>query len=194
MRMFRFLLALTLVCGLTSFARADQDFRMVILDPDFPTTPIFSTPFQFSFSPCVEGQLPTDVQGTYVGCFTGVNRTGNDWIGVQMTLVNTDILAGQDASCIDGGADIYQSAVCSLDPDGSSYTLTYTIGNIPNNGTFTIAEDGVDPLLFPPVTMTAITSPIPEPSSLLLFSTGLLGVVTVTFGRRPKYAARVSRG
>jgi hypothetical protein len=173
--MLRFFLALTLVCGLTSFAKADQaDFRIVILDPDFITHPIFSTPYEFSFAPCVDGQLPTNVVSSYQGCFSGVNRTGNDWVGVEMVVSNTDDLGSQPASCaLDGSEDIYSATDCGLTPDASRYVLNFSLGNIPNNGTFVIAEDGVDPSLFPTVSLVGVTSPIPEPSPLLLLSTGL---------------------
>lgn len=185
MRMLRFFLALTLICGLTSIAKADQaDFRMVILDPDFITHPIFSTPYEFTFAPCVDGQLPTNVVSSYQGCFSGVNRTGNDWSGVQMVVTNTDNLGSQPASCaLDGSEDIYSSTNCSLALDESRYILNFSLGNIPNNGSFVIAEDGVDPALFPTVTLVAITSPVPEPSSLLFLSTGLFGAA-LTFIRR----------
>jgi hypothetical protein len=174
MRISHFLLVLVIVLGLTGRAKADEDFRMVVLDPDYPTTPIFSTPFQFNFAPCVVGQLPTNAEGTYDGCFSGVNRTGSDWVGVEMTLSNTDILGGQEASCTDGGADIYQTTICSLNPDQAGYTLVYSIGNIPNNGTFVIAEGGVDPSLFPTITFVAVTSAVPEPNTLIFLCTGFL--------------------
>src|ERR1700750_41349 len=104
MRMSRFLIVLALICGFTTIAKADQaDFRMVILDPDFITHPIFSTPYEFTFAPCVEGQLPTNVVSSYQGCFSGVNRTGNDWGGVEMSVINTEALGSQPASCaLDG--------------------------------------------------------------------------------------------
>ena len=175
MRMFRFFLILVFLCGLTGIAKADQaDFRLVILDPDFITHPIFSTPYEFSFAPCVSGQLPTNVVSSYQGCFSGVNRTGNDWIGVELTVSNTEALGSQPTSCaLDGSEDIYSSTNCNLSSDESQYILTFSLGNIPNNGNFVIAEDGVDPSLFPTVTLVAVTSPVPEPSSILFLSTGL---------------------
>ncbi|RZU39236.1 hypothetical protein [Edaphobacter modestus] len=179
MRMFRFFFALALICGLSSAAKADQaDFRLVILDPDYITHPIFSTPYEFSFAPCVDGQLPTNVVSSYQGCFSGVNRTGNDWVGVEMVVSNTDDLGSQPASCaLDGSEDIYSATNCGLSLDESRYILNFSIGNIPNNGTFVIAEDGVDPSLFPTVSLVAITSPVPEPSSLLFLSTGFFCAV-----------------
>lgn len=173
MKMFRWLLAIAMVCGLTNVAKANQDFHMVVLDP-FATTPIFTTPFQFSFGACVAGQLPTNVKNSYEGCFSGVNRTGQDWTGLEMVFSNTAPLGSQPAGCaLDGSTDFFQSASCSLTPDGSQYILSFTAGEIPNNGSFVIAEDGVDPASFPQITATASTE-TPEPASIWLLSTGAL--------------------
>ncbi len=190
MKMLRCLLSIALVCGLTGVAKADQlDFHMVILDP-FATTPIFTTPFQFTFDTCVPGQLPTNVNGSYVGCFSGVNRTGQDWTGLQLVFSNTAPLGSQPAGCaLDGSTDFFQTATCSLTPDGSKYILDFTFGAIPNNGSFVIAEDGVDPSLFPMVTATVAT---PEPSSIWLLSTGAL-MLGFFFANRREWAVRASR-
>jgi hypothetical protein len=173
MKMFRLLLMVSMVFGFANAVRADvADFHMVILDP-FATYPIFSSPFGFTFSACSAGQLPTNVVGSYDGCFSGVNRTGQDWLGLQLSFSNTEALGSQPAGCApDGSADFYSSADCSLTPDGSDYLLVFTSGVIPNNGSFVIAEDGVDPSDFPDVDVTAITTP--EPSSIWLLSGGVL--------------------
>src|SRR5882762_4908804 len=174
MRMIRCLLAIALVCGLTSIAKADTlDFHMVVLDP-FATTPIFTTPFSFSFDSCVVGQLPTNVNNSYEGCFSGVNRTGQDWLGLQLVFSNTAPLGSQPAGCaLDGSTDYFQNATCSLTPDASKYILSFTTGIIPNNGGFVIAEDGVDPSLFPLISAT-VTVATPEPDSIWLLSAGVL--------------------
>ncbi|MCU1223217.1 MAG: sorting protein [Edaphobacter sp.] len=193
MRMLRCLVAVALVCGLAGVAKADQmDFHMVVLDP-FATTPIFTTPFQFTFEPCVAGQLPTNVNGSYMGCFSGVNRTGNDWAGMELSFTNTAALGSQPAGCaLDGSTDFYQSATCSLTPDGSEYFLDFTIGSIPNNGSFVIAEDGVDPSDFPMVSATIIRTVTPEPGSIWLMSTGIL-MVGFFFAKRRWPVVRAPR-
>jgi len=187
------LLAIALVCGLSGVAKADQlDFHMVVLDP-FATTPIFTTPFQFSFDTCVVGQLPTNVNGSYEGCFSGVNRTGQDWIGLQLVFSNTAPLGSQPAGCaLDGSTDYFQNATCSLTPDESQYILSFTTGAIPNNGGFVIAEDGVDPSLFPLVSATVITTATPEPSSILLLLTGVL-MLGLFFADRRQRTPQASR-
>jgi hypothetical protein len=187
MSLLRCLLVVALVCGLSGVAKADQaDFHTTILDP-YATTPVFSTPFQFSFAPCVAGQLPTNVKDTYVGCFSAVNRTGKDWIGLQLVVSNTDALSGQPASCaLDGSADLYQKTSCSLTPNGSEYVLSFSDGDIPNNGNFVIAEDGVNPADFPLVSVTATTA-TPEPESILLLSTGLVALGSLVNRRRGRF-------
>jgi len=183
MKMLRCFFVFALVCGLNSVAHADTlDFHMVVLDP-FATTPIFTTPFQFTFAPCVAGQLPTNVNNSYEGCFSGVNRTGQDWVGLQMVFSNTAPLGSQPAGCaLDGSTDYFQNASCILTPDASQYILTFTSGVIPNNGSFVIAEDGVDPSLFPMVS-ASVTVATPEPNSIWLLSAGVL-LVGIHFARQ----------
>lgn len=195
MKIFRWMLAAALVCGLTGVAKANSDFHMVVLDP-FATTPIFTTPFQFSFAACAAGQLPTNVKNSYEGCFSGVNRTGKDWTGLQLVFSNTAPLGSQPAGCeLDGSTDFFQSASCGLTPDESKYILSFTTGAIPNNGNFVIAEDGVDPALFPQVTGTATTATTPEPASIWLLSTGvlLIGFFFLLTEARRRPASRVFR-
>jgi PEP-CTERM motif len=174
MKMLRYLFAIVSFCVLAGVAKADQaDFHMVVLDPPpFATYPIFSTPFSpIVFSDC-SGQLPTNVLQSYDGCFTGVNRTGNDWIGLQLTFNNNSGTNGQPVGCTldGGGADFYQTPNCTF--TGSQYILTYASGTIFNNEFFVIAEEGVSPDAFPPGTLEAVTA-VPEPGSLWLLSTGL---------------------
>jgi hypothetical protein len=187
MRMLRCLLAIALVCGLTGIAKAETlDFHMVVLDP-FATTPIFTTPFGFQFGDCSAGQLPTNVVGSYVGCYSGVNRTGADWIGLELDFSNTTPLSGQPGSCaLDGSADSFATANCALSTDKTQYILSFTGGVIPNNGSFVIAEDGVDPDSFPLVSARVTTATTPEPGSIWLLCTGVL--MTGTYFR--KQAAR----
>lgn len=177
MRTLRCMLAIALVCGLTGMAKADPlDFQMVVLDP-FSTTPIFTTQFTVVFAACSQGQLPTNVSQSYDGCFSAVNRSGLDWIGLEMVFSNTEALGSQPAGCaLDGSTDYFHATQCFLATDRSRYILDFSAGDIPNNGSFVIAEKGVDPLLFPPGTATVTTTanPTPEPSSIWLLSTGVL--------------------
>lgn len=180
MRMMRYLLAAALVYGVAGSARAD-DFRMVVLDPppaSFPTFPIFSSPFTFTFAPCAVGQLPTGTQGTYDGCFSGVNRTGEDWTSLTLNFSNNSALSdAAPAVCsLDGGGlDIFAApgpGNCDLQSN-QQYVLIFNGGTLFNNENFVIAEFGVDPSDFPEVT-ASFTTVTPEPESLWLLSTGIV--------------------
>lgn len=188
MKIFRYLLLLVSFCALSGMAKADQaDFHMVVLDPPFTVYPIFSTPFSpIVFTDCT-GQLPTNVKQSYEGCFSGVNRTGNDWFGVDLVFDNTTPLSGQPVNCTPDqdnqgnlGPNFYTSSTCAL--SGSQYVLSYTGGIIHNNDFFVIAEDGVSPDQFPNGTLTADI--VPEPGSIWLLSTGLSAAGAVVARRR----------
>ena len=191
MRLMRFLLIVAILSGLSSPLKAD-DFRMVVLDPppsSFPTYPIFSSPFSFTFAPCVAGQLPTGTLGTYDGCFSGVNRTGLDWTSLTLSFVdNTALSNAAPANCsLDGGGlDIFSApgpGACDL-KDGL-YTLIFTDGLLLNNEYFVIAEQGVDPADFPEIEATFTTSnAIPEPESIWLLSTGFAFAGSLVTRRR----------
>jgi hypothetical protein len=194
MKLAHCFLAIAMVFGLTGAAMADSlDFHMVVLDPPgFNTVPIFTTPFIVTFSACAAGQLPTNTAGTYDGCFSGVNRTGNDWTGMELVFDNNSALSGQPAGCAldGGGADIYAeppSGSCDLQND-SQYVLIYTGGVILNNENFVIAEDGVDPTEFPEIT-ASVTVATPEPGSIWLLGSGML-MSGFYFANRRKWAAR----
>lgn len=182
MRMMRYLLAIALVCGVAGVAKAD-DFRMVVLDPppsSFPTFPVFDSPFTFNFAACAPGQLPTGTQDIYAGCFSGVNRTGQDWTSLTLDFSNNSALSdAAPAVCsLDGGGqDIFAApspGACDLQSN-QQYVLIFTGGILANNENFVIAEEGVDPADFPEVTASFTTSATtPEPESLWLLSTGLV--------------------
>jgi hypothetical protein len=179
--MLRYLLAIVLISGTAGIAKGD-DFRMVVLDPppaSFPTFPIFDSPFSFTFAPCAVGQLPTGTAGTYDGCFSGVNRTGQDWTSLTLNFSNNTALsdaAPANCSLDGGGLDIFPEpgpGACDLHDD-QQYTLIFSGGLLTNNENFVIAEQGVDPSEFPEVTASfTTTSAVPEPETLWLFSTGI---------------------
>jgi hypothetical protein len=192
MRMMRFLLVFALLCGVSSISKAD-DFRMVVLDPpppSFPTFPIFSSPFTFTFAPCAAGQLPTGTMGSYDGCFSGVNRTGQDWTSLTLNFGNNTALSNAaPAVCsLDGGGlDIFsEPGPGECDLSNGLYTLIYKGGLLTNNENFVIAEQGVDPDDFPEVTATFTTSTTvtPEPESIWLMSTGLTFLGSLVARRR----------
>lgn len=198
MKMLRILLVIALVCGLTHRAKAD-DFQMIVVDP-LPSYPVFQitdTSFDFFFiAPCISpGQIPSGAN--YDACFTGQNETGMVLTSLTIAVANT--IGNQTAGCSPSGLtnqqgqplDIFSSISCGPGPDGVGYLLTYSGGDIPLDGIFTIAEQGATPADFGDVHAVAGTAATPEPESFLLLSTGVLSASSYLFaGRRRRGSSR----
>lgn len=199
MKVFRCLLALVLICGFTSFAKAD--FQQGVLDPPpMNPTPIFGTgPFSITFGACPSGFH-------FDGCFEGENESGMTFKSLQLTYPNTPTLGGQPVSCNTAlPGSIFTNSVCFLSPDGKTYSLDFFGGPglpscTPNDDeedddggsgsaacTFIIVETGVDPGSFPKGTGTfSTTVPVPEPGTVALLSTGITALGFVRMRRRSK--------
>ena len=176
----RYLALAALLCGCTALASASPaDFKMSVLDPPAPGTgfityPVQSSPYIFSFTSCVAGELPNNM--TADGCFAGVNRSGQDWTSLQFTFSNTPALNSQSVDCTPAPSNnIYGNANCSL-VQRTVYVLNFNTGVLNDGELFFLTEDGVkDPSTFPPGTLSVTSSyaATPEPASLLLLATGL---------------------
>ncbi len=197
---FRRLASIAFLSACTVFAAADPvDYRTNVLDPpppispSYPTFIITSTPFDFSYTTCVANELPNGIQAD--GCFAGVNRTGSDWIGIQLTFPNDAVLASQPASCPPQRTDnIYSRFPCSPDPAGLRQPLTFTNGLIHSGDFFFITEIGVVPAeSFPQGHATVTTATTPEPAPLIFMSTGLFMAALFTWRARSRSAPFAAR-
>ncbi len=199
MKLFRCLLVLTLICGFTSFSKADTaDFQQGVLDPPpLHPTQIFGTgPFSIKFGACPTGF-------NFDGCFEGENESGLTFKSLQLTYPNTPSLGGQPVSCnttLTGS--IFTNSICFLSSDDKTYSLDFFGGpGLPScqrgdgddddddNGgcVFIIVESGVPAGSFPTGTGTfSTTAPVPEPGTVALLSTGMTALGLVRMRRRSK--------
>jgi hypothetical protein len=187
------LVLIALVLGCTGLAKADPvDFHIKVLDPAPPADPsyplylITSTSFNFSFTTCIAGELPSGM--TADGCFAARNLSGLDWNGLDMSFPDGGVLAGQPASCAPAPSDnIFSATDCPVNPANGSYDLGFSNGIIHNGDYFFITEDGVvPPTDFPTGVATASTAMTPEPASMVLMSTGILLFGCLLYGERSR--------
>ena len=202
MRMLRYLLAISLISGLSTIAMADSfpadDFQMVVIDPIVPSNlinHIFTDNFTFTFpssgpqAGCKASQLFGLSPSTYIGCFTGENNTGSPLTSLQLLIPVFDFNDKLDLpGCSPEPQDIFTTISCGFTPDHTHYFLNFSGGSIPSTSSisdcdnadpacdipsiFTIAEAGIPPSQFPEVSVFANAAP--EPNSFLLLSTGVL--------------------
>jgi hypothetical protein len=200
MKIFRCLFAAALVVGLTSLAKADTDFRMSVLDG--PITGAFITdtsPFSVSFGNC-----PTSLTNAgALGCFTGVNDTSSFITSIDLTFDNTvspsnptdffNFLNGQTPDCLPSTFFTNANSPCFLSgaptSPSSTYILDFSGGpGIAPQTTFYIAEFDASPTAFQGgMGVVTLSGTTPEPSSILLLSTGI-AILGVFFSRQRRLA------
>lgn len=193
MKSLRILLALAiLLCGLPSHARADGvDFRATVLDgPNLCVTGNIACfisdptqPFAVALSASICPPGVTSGNSTPYGCFVGDNITGETITSLTLTFAGAP-LGDQPASCDSDGQNGVPSAflVVGCSEVNGTYILSFAGGDgVPNGTDFVIFEEGADPALF--LDGTGVVGVAPEPDSLLLLSTGVLGGLC-TFWRR----------
>jgi len=174
--------------GFTGSANA---YKITVLDPG-PSTSytiygIGATPFDATFSACALGQDPTHPtpdKGEL--CFSAESLFTVNVTSLELLLPNSTALNGQAAIC---GSNIFSSLSCSL--NGGEYTLDFTDGVITPYEDFTITIEAdhpkTDPVLSPTDfnnKLTANAALAPEPSSLILLSSGLASMGVGTLRRR----------
>ena len=193
----RTLCCFSLVTLLAAFPVAGKAVTAKIQDPTYAS--LTSSPTSFSFTAC---PTQADPGGPYLdhgvaiasdGCFGAVNESAATISSIELTFQNTT--AVQNSGPNAASSDIFSQAtfIAPADPKDSSedFTFLFSGNGLVEGQAFVITEDGVtDPSQFPLVTVTYITaggtSVTPEPSSLLLMSTGLLG--GTWFYRRRQHA------
>ena len=162
----RFFISVLLVAA-PAVARA---VTVRVQDPNYSN---LTMPTTFSFGSC-QGYLNNGVPVTDSGCFAGQNETGSPISSFTLSFgTDTALEQAGGASAATPSGDLFSnsSTVKSLNP--INYVLSFSDGLIGNNVLFLITEDGLDPALFPEVSLT-YTNVTPEPPSVLLMGTSLI--------------------
>jgi hypothetical protein len=194
MKSFRSLAVLIAIFSLSILAKAQTpDFKFQVLDP----SGFSSTPFNFTFE--LGTDCPTDVQsfaatdgdGSNFGCYVATNDTGATITSIELDFLDGPGLNGQTPNCLNTGTTgpgaetpVFGESSCTM-PDGG-YDLFYSGGaGLAPGATLVLAEYGADPAAFG--TVTATITETPEPSSMLLLSTGVLCVGVVLSRKRERF-------
>ena len=187
MKLLRCFFALTLVCAVSGMAKADPiDFHMVVVDAGTPLSTIYLVPppssVDFTFGPCSSSYGPSDD-----GCAYFVNAMGYGLTSLQLEFPDANgPAAGQTPNCSPSGTGLDFFAASSCYVSGNNFIIDFSDGLIPNGTAFIIAEDGVptgdgnDPW------NGTLSANAPEPSSILLLSTGALMLGTFLYSKRRK--------
>lgn len=146
---------------------------------------------------------PFSVLGGGVGSFSvqlAADQIANDQIGFSTPyfrgsgLLSFDVtIAGETYTLpTANNADVYLEAgqVTELDFDSLNFTTGQTDDLLLENGSFSLLRDvGTPPYLESEEGTISVTQVTPEPASLLLFATGLLGGVALLSGRSTSFRA-----
>lgn len=185
------LFILALFCGVSSYAHADADFHVQVLDPANMcfTNPSLcvvvdsSAPFAVTFNSATCGLdgLPT---GPTDGCLIVVNDTFDTFTSLDLTFSGLGSLTFDCPTS--NPASVFANSSCTS--SGGIDNLFFSGGaGLPGGQLMFIYESGADPALFDGTGTVGIT---PEPESLFLFSTGVMMMMAGLFLRkqRPAFA------
>lgn len=169
MRAKQYVLSVLLLTMCPVLARA---VTIRVQDPNYSNVRM---PTSFSFGSC-QGYFNNGSPVTDSGCFAGQNETGSPITSITLNFDSNQALdqAGGAMATIERG-DLFGSSSTTTTTNPLAYTLNFTNGAIGNNVLFLVTEDGLDPDLFPEVSLS-YTNVTPEPPSSLLFATGLVGL------------------
>jgi hypothetical protein len=186
MRVFCRVFALVCLCLVAFSAHAT---RITIQDPGSITlTPVTDTPFLVTFSGSCGALLPSsNPASSDMGCFGFVNRTSADWIGLTLVLTS--------GSPTNGGFDCDTPGVFATADCSSTTVLSFSNGVIPVEVVntipqyFVIAEDDLDPATITFEAYPTFAGATPEPSALVLLTTGAVLAGGLMWSRRRAFVA-----
>jgi hypothetical protein len=191
MKYFRSLAVLIAIFSLSIVAKAaPADFKFQVLDPIGPGAPLDGGPFAVTLTlgacPSEVATFDSQTNAGLFGCYLGTNDTGNTINSITLVFSDDLGLNSQTADCLNSGAGdltaAFATSTCSLVTQG--YVLTYSGGaGLAPGATVALAEYGPDPADFGTGVGT-VTELTPEPSSILLLSTGVLCVGVMLFRKR----------
>lgn len=171
------LVGIALSCVAFSSPAEGSGFHATVLDP-VCTDPTecqlhavdLGVPFPvvLGVGACTDAAVSPLPDGPF-GCFVGTNLTGGNITSFTLDFAAIPEVTGCDTNITEVSPPVAFSVSSCVVNDSGGYDLTFSGGIIIPGHSLIVLEEGVDPSLFMGV---GTVDPVPEPDSLLLFSTG----------------------